>query len=87
MSGHQPRLLLLLTVLYILTASCTPYTENKEKPVVHNLPKFFTLENPDNILQDSHVIFTTIGLANRKKYDQREAQNERKILRFKVLKH
>lgn len=77
MSGYQPRLLLLLTVLYILTASCTPYTENNERPVVHNLPKFFILENPD----------TTIGLANRKKYDQREAQNERKILRFKVLKH
>lgn len=33
MSGYQPLLLLVLIVLYLLTASCTPHTENNEKPL------------------------------------------------------
>ena len=56
MSCHQSLMLLMLIVLYLLTVSCTPPTENTEKPVLQNLPKFFAKEAPDDIIQDGHVI-------------------------------
>lgn len=85
MSGYQPLLPLLFTALYLLTASCTPHMENNERPVIQNLPKFFAREIPDDMLQDGHVIFTPIGLANRKKSDDKEAQNQGKVARVNVL--
>lgn len=83
---HQSILLLVLIVLYLMTASCTPHSENNDKPVIQKLPKFFAQETTDNILQDGHEICIPVSLANRKKSDQSEAQNERKVPRVKTLK-
>ena len=38
MSCHRLLILLMLIVLYVLTASCTSPTENNEKPVIQKLP-------------------------------------------------
>jgi len=81
---------LLLIVPYLLTASRTPHTENNDKPVVQKLPncvvQFFAQETPDDIFQDDHEICTPVSLANRKKSDQSEDHNERKVPRVKTLK-
>ena len=86
MFSHQSLLLLLLIVLYLLTASCTPPTENNDKPVIQKLPKFFIQETPNEILQGGHELCTPVSLANRKRSDQSEAQNERNVPRVKTLK-
>ena len=86
MSCHQSLILLMLIVLYLLTASCTPPTENNEKPILQNLLKFFAQEAPDDILQDGHVICTPVSLANHEKSDQSVDHNERKVPRVKALK-
>jgi len=86
MFSHQSLLLLLLIVLYLLTASCTPPTENNDKPVIQKLPKFFFQETPNDILQGGHEICTPLSLANYKRSDQSEAQNERNVPRVKTLK-
>ena len=56
----------------------------RRKAVIQNL--FFAQEIPDDVLQDGYIIFNTIGLANRKKSDVKEAQNEGKVAKVKVLK-
>ena len=82
--SHQSLLLLLLIVLYILTASCTPLTENNDKPVIQKLPELFAQDTPDDIPQDGYVIWTPVSLTNRKKSDQSEAKSERKVPRVEV---
>ena len=82
---HQLLILLMLIALYVLTASCTPPTENNEKPVIQKLPKFFVQEAPDDILQDDHVICTPVSLANRKKSYQSLGHGERKVPRVKAI--
>ena len=86
MSYQQSFILLMLIVLYLLTASCTLPTENSEKSVIQKLPKFFAQEARDDILQDGHVICTPVSLTNRKKSDQSVDHNEKKLPRFKALK-
>ena len=76
----------MLIVLYLLTVSCTPPTENNEKPILQNLLKFFAQEAPYDILQDGHVICTPVSLANHEKSDQSVDHNERKVPRVKALK-
>ena len=56
----------------------------QRKAVIQNL--FFAQEIPDDIFQDGHIIFNPIRIANRKKSDVKEAQNEGKVARVKVLK-
>ena len=86
MFSHQSLLLLLLIVLYLLTASCTPHTENNGKPIIQKMPELFAQDTPDAISQDGYEIWTPESLANRKKSDQSEAQNERKVPRVKAPK-
>ena len=86
MSCHQSLILLMLIVLYLLTASCTPPTENNKKPVIQNLPELFAQRASDDILQDSHVICTPVSLANRVKSDQNVDHNEGKVPRVKAPK-
>ena len=86
MSCHQSLILLMLIALYVLTASCTPPTENNEKPVIKKLPKFFVQEATDAILQDDHVVCTPVNLEDRKKSDPSVDHNERKVPRVKALK-
>ena len=86
MSCHQSLILLMLIVLYLLTASCTPPTENNEKPVLQNLPTFFAQKAPDFILQGGHVICTPVSFTNHEKSDQSVDHNERNLQRFKALK-
>ena len=86
MSCHQSLLLLMLIVLYLLTVSCTPPTENAEKLVLQNLPKFFAQEAPVDIIQDGHVICTPVSLANHEKSDQSVDNNDRKVPRVKAPK-
>ena len=84
MSCHQSLVLLILIVLYLLTASCTPPTENSENPVIQKPPKFFARE--EHVLQDGHVVCTPVSLENCKKSDLRVDHNERKVPRVKALK-
>ena len=77
---------MLIIVLYLLTASCTPPTENNEKPVIQNLPKFYAQEAPDDIIQDGHVICTPVSLPNHEKSHQSVDHNERKVPRVKAPK-
>ena len=88
MSCHQSLILLMLIVLYLLTASCTPPTENNDKPIIQKLPKFFAQEALDDILQDGHLSCTQVSLANRMpKSDQSVAHSERmKTPRVKAQK-
>ena len=86
MSCHQSLILLMLIVLYLLTASYMPPTGNNEKPVIQNLPKFYAQEAPDDIIQDGHVICTKVSLANHEKSDQSRNHNERKVPRVKAPK-
>ena len=86
MSYRQSLMLLMLIVLYLLTASCTPPIENNETPVIQKLPKLFTQEAPDDALQDGHVICTPVSLANHEKSDQSRNHIERKVPRVKAPK-
>ena len=86
MFSHQSLQLLLLIVLYLLTASCTPHTESNDIPVIQKLPKFFAQETPDDIVQYGYKTCAQVTLANRKQSDQSEVQNERKVPRVKTLK-
>ena len=84
MSCHQSLVLLILIVLYLLTASCTPPTENSEKPVIQKPPKFFARE--EHVLQDGHLICSPVSLENRKKSAPSVDHNERKVSRVKAPK-
>ena len=86
MSCHQSLILLMLIVLYLLTASCAPPIESNDKPVIQKLPRFFTQRALDDIPQDGHVICIPVSLSNHEKSDQSVDPNERNVPRFKALK-
>ncbi|KAL9953506.1 hypothetical protein ACROYT_G040931 [Oculina patagonica] len=74
---QQPLLVLMLIILYLLTASCTPHTTDHAKPVIQNMPKFFVPRTPDDKVED--------GQANREGTAQSLVPKEEKGERIKVL--
>ncbi|KAL9955174.1 hypothetical protein ACROYT_G036461 [Oculina patagonica] len=82
-------LLLMLVVLYLLTASCTPCTKVNAKPVVQKIPKFFVQKAPDNKIQDGRVFCThdQDSQVNRRSKDPDSEidLHESKLQRMKVL--
>ncbi|XP_078379487.1 uncharacterized protein LOC144662533 [Oculina patagonica] len=74
---QQPLLVLMLIILYLLTASCTPHTTDNAKPVIQNMPKFFVHRAPDDKVED--------GQANREGTAQSLVPKEEKGERIKAL--
>ncbi|KAL9951635.1 hypothetical protein ACROYT_G044337, partial [Oculina patagonica] len=85
---QQPLLLLMLVVLYLLTASCTPHTKDTAKPVVQKMPKFVQ-KAPVNKIQDGRVRVFCIQVSQvyrrDKDPDSEINPHEREPQRIKVL--
>ena len=85
MGLHRSLLALLLTLLYLITAS---HAQDNDYSVIQKLPKFFVHGSPDDTIGDARVLSTPVTHSQviDKESDRSVETKEREAERHKVLK-
>ena len=85
MGLHRSLLVLLLILLYLVTAS---HAQNHDYSVIQKLPKFFVHGSPDDIIGDARVLSTPVTHSQvvDKESDRSVETKEQEAERHKVLK-